>query len=112
MIPSDIAIEDMHDNARMKPTPNKDFATLQHSPKMKKIKNSVLKERKSQLLKRESERPSTVKHQSGSPSLDLSVAGNLEPYAFRNVSFPNRKVHIKSNFDKQRSLYKSIVEKT
>ena len=40
------------------------------------------------------------------------MAENVEPFDYRSVSFPNRKVNIKANFDKQRSLYKSIVTKT
>ena len=36
VIPSDIAIEDIHNNAQIVPTSNKDFKTIQYSPKVKR----------------------------------------------------------------------------
>ena len=57
-------------------------------------------------------RPTTAKRKIDSPRLELPIAENLEPFDYRSVSFPNRKVNIKANFDKSKSLYRSIVTKT
>ena len=41
VIPSDVAIEDIHNNAQIVPTSNKDFKTIQYSPKVKRDKNFI-----------------------------------------------------------------------